>query len=66
MKKLEFPIWVLKSILDTETVQTDTSIIAETIDKYLGIANIKNYAFNTTESDLANEIGKQFKEWFPI
>lgn len=63
MKKLEFPIWVLKSLLDTENVQTDTSVIAEVLDKYLGIANIRNYAQSTTESDLAKEIGERFKEF---
>lgn len=63
MKKLEFPIWVLKSLLDSEKVQTDTSVIAEVIDKYLGIANIRNYTQNTTESDLAKEIGERFKEF---
>lgn len=62
-EKLEFPIWVLKSLLDSEKVQTDTSVIAEVIDKYLGIANIRNYTQNTTESDLAKEIGERFKEF---
>ena len=63
MKKLEFPIWVLKSILRTENVQTDASVIAEVIDKYLGIANIRNYSQNVTESDLANQIGILMKEY---
>lgn len=63
MKKLEFPIWVLKSILTSETLQTDTAVIADVIDKYLGIANIRNYDQNTTESDLANEIGRLMKEY---
>lgn len=63
MKKLEFPIWVLKFMLDTASVQTDTTVIQEVIDKYLGIANIRNYPSHTTESDLANEIGARFKEY---
>ena len=63
MKKLEFPIWVLKSLLATESVKTDTAIIAEVTDKYLGIANIRNYAQNVTESDLANQIGSLMKEY---
>lgn len=63
MKKLEFPIWVLKSILVGESLQTDTVVIADVIDKYLGIANIRNYDHNTTESDLANEIGRLMKEY---
>lgn len=62
MKKLEFPTWVLKSILDDKSLNTDTSIIAEVIDKYLGIANISNYAQNVTESELANDIGRLIKD----
>ena len=61
MKKLEFPIWVLKSILPGESLQTDAAVIADVIDKYLGIANIRNYGQNATESDLANEIGHLIK-----
>ena len=57
MKKLEFPIWVLKSILASESLQTDTAVVADVIDKYLGIANIRNYSGNVTESNLADEIG---------
>lgn len=62
MKKLEFPIWVLKSILPGENLQTDSTVIADVIDKYLGIANIRNYGQNVTESDLAEEIGRLMKE----
>lgn len=58
MKRMEFPIWCVKALLGKEAVQTDTAIIAQIIDKYLGIANIKNYASNVTESDLATEIGQ--------
>ena len=61
MKKLEFPIWVLKSILSGESLKTDAAVVSEIIDKYLGIANIRNYAHNATESDLANEIGRLMK-----
>ena len=63
MKKLEFPIWVLKSILSGESLQTDAAVIADVIDKYLGIANVRNYVQNTTESELANEIGRLMKEY---
>lgn len=62
MKKLEFPIWVLKSIFAGESLQTDTAVITDVIDNYLGIANIRNYGQNATESDLANEIGRLMKE----
>lgn len=58
MKKMEFPIWCLKSLLPTAQVKTDTAIIADVIDRYLGIANIRNLAQKTTESDLATEIGE--------
>ena len=63
MKKLEFPIWVLKSILAEESLQTDAVVITNVIDKYLGIANIRNYGQNATESDLANEIGRLMREY---
>ena len=55
MKKLEFPIWVLKSILAGEGLQTDTSVITDVIDKYLGIANIRNYEQNVTETCLVQD-----------
>ena len=63
MKRLEFPIWVLKSILAGESLQTDTAVITDVIDKYLGIANIRNYGQNAAESDLANEIGRLMKKY---
>lgn len=62
MKKLEFPIWVLKSILADQDLQTDTAVIKDVIDMYLGIANIRNCGQNATESDLANEIGRLMKK----
>lgn len=62
MKKLEFPIWVLKSVLDSEAIQTDATVVAEVIDKYLGIANIKNYPDKVTESDLAEDIGRLMQD----
>ena len=63
MKKLEFPIWVLKYILDKETIHTDNAVVSEVIDKYLGIANIRNYPENVTESDLASEIGTLMRDY---
>ena len=63
MKRLEFPIWVLKSILAGESLQTDTAVITDVINKYLGIANIRNYGQNAAESDLANEIGRLMKKY---
>ena len=63
MKKLEFPIWVLKSILAESVIHTDTAVVVEAIDKYLGIANIRNYSQNVSESDLANDIGRLMKKY---
>lgn len=63
MKKLDFPIWVLQSILVEENLQTDEAIVTDVIDKYLGIANIRNYGQDATESDLANEIGRLMKKY---
>ena len=63
MKKLEFPIWVLKSILPKEKLSTDTAVISEVIDKYLGIANIRNYPQYSTESALADDIGAYFRDY---
>lgn len=62
MKKLDFPVWVVKSLLDRESLQTDKSIVTDVIDRYLGIANVSNYAVATSESDLADEIGRLFNE----
>ena len=63
MKKLDFPIWVLKAILPKEQLTTDTAIISEVIDKYLGIANIRNYPQYSTESELADDIGAYFRDY---
>lgn len=63
MKRLDFPIWCVKSLLDKEALKTDIGVVAEVIDKYLGIANIKNYHEKTTESDLATEIGDAMAQY---
>lgn len=57
MKKLDFPIWSVKSLLPDWPLTTDAAVVADVIDKYLGIANIRNYEGQATESDLATEIG---------
>lgn len=57
MKKLIFPIWCIKSILPKESLVSNAETVADVIDKYCGIANIGN-AHNSSESDLANEIGQ--------
>lgn len=54
---------MLKSILPKEPLITDTAIITEVIDKYLGIANIRNYPQYSTESALADDIGVYFHDY---
>lgn len=56
MKMLSFPIWAVKSILETVETRTPVSTIASAIDDYCGIANTANSSM-TSESDLADEIG---------
>jgi hypothetical protein len=57
MKKLIFPIWCVKSILPKEILVSTPKAVIDVIDKYCGIANIGNVN-NSSESDLANEIGQ--------
>ncbi|MDM8248002.1 hypothetical protein QUW49_05045 [Lacrimispora saccharolytica] len=57
MKKLSFPIWSVKSILETVETRTPTTIIATVIDDYCGIANTANSS-KASESDLADSIGR--------
>ena len=56
MKGLTFPIWCLKSILDTVQLEADVDQIIAVIDAYCGIANTAN-SNKSTESDLADHIG---------
>ncbi|WP_206458293.1 hypothetical protein [Anaerovorax sp. IOR16] len=58
MKELSFPIWCLKSILDTVSLKEDKQKVAELIDNYSGIANNSNFGASKTDSDIALEIGK--------
>ncbi|MGN1341445.1 MAG: hypothetical protein ACI4WS_14220, partial [Oscillospiraceae bacterium] len=57
MKGMTFPIWCLKSILDTVQLQSSADDIAEVIDAYCGVANTAN-SNKATESGLAEQIGK--------
>ena len=57
MKKLSFPIWSVKSILETIETHTPVAIIASVIDDYCGIANTANSS-KSSESDLADAIGR--------
>lgn len=56
MKELSFPIWCLKSLLDSAALQTKKRSIERLIDDYSDIANNNNTS--KTDSDIAIEIGK--------
>lgn len=57
MKKLSFPIWCVKSILESAETRTPVATIATVIDDYCGIANTANSS-KASESDLADAIGR--------
>ena len=57
MKKLSFPIWSVKSILETVEMHTPVATVANVIDDYCGIANTANSS-TASESDLADAIGR--------
>ena len=61
MKGLTFPIWCLKYLLAKTELTTPRDKISEVIDAYCGIANTAN-GNKTTESDLADQIGKTVDE----
>ena len=58
MKKLDFPIWTLKSILASASLRTDRAVVAQTIDAYCGLVNSANVGRAKTDVDFALEIGK--------
>lgn len=58
MKQLTFPIWCVKSLLETETISSSIEDVSEVIDCYCGIANTAN-STKSTESDLADTIGRK-------
>lgn len=57
MKKLSFPIWSVKSVLETVETRTPVATVATVIDDYCGIANTANSS-KDSESDLADAIGR--------
>lgn len=57
MKGLTFPIWCIKSILNTMQLQSSLEEISSVIDAYCGIANTAN-AGKATENSHAEQIGK--------
>ncbi|MCD7775622.1 MAG: hypothetical protein LUH40_08585 [Clostridiales bacterium] len=58
MKDLSFPIWTLKSVLNSEALRTDKSVLEKMIDYFVGIANSSNLDGTKTDNDIAMEIGK--------
>ena len=56
MKRLSFPIWCLKYILDTENLKTEKNVMVELIDDFSNIAN-SGSANKKTDSDIAISIG---------
>lgn len=58
MKKLSFPMWVLKYVMDGQEFKTDEETVSELIDLFCGIANNRNFVGNLTDSDIALKIGK--------
>lgn len=57
MKELAFPIWVLKSIVKSESLETDSETINKLIGLYGELANSNNAGSTRSDSDIALEIG---------
>ena len=58
MKKLYFPIWCLKNILDTMPHACSVEVLEEVLEYYIGIANTNNSIGRLSEADMALKIGK--------
>ena len=59
MKELSFPIWTIKYILDSEELATETAVLENIIDYYVGIGNNGNLGTgNSSDNEIAYEIGK--------
>lgn len=58
MKKLSFPIWSLKYVLDPSVLKVDPVLVGQLIDLYGGIANSQNLPGGKSDNDIALEIGK--------
>ncbi|MBR2215718.1 MAG: hypothetical protein IJ849_08180 [Selenomonadaceae bacterium] len=61
MRKLPFPLWSLKALLDKKTLTSPRDIVTEALDCYVGIANTANLG-GGSESDFANKLGKLFND----
>ena len=57
MKEYSFPIWTIKEVIEGSAIKTDSSIIAELIDNYCGIANSNNIGVSKTDNSIALDIG---------
>lgn len=60
MKEYGFPVWTLKELIPDISFETPSDILEQLIDDFMGIANNGNVVGSRTDSDIANEIGKQF------
>lgn len=58
MKKLLFPMWCLKYVIEDIEVINEKKVICKIIDEYSGIANTGNANGVKTETDLAQSIGR--------
>lgn len=58
MKEYAFPLWTVKSLLETEALKTDATVLAKLIDLYCGIANSNNMGTVQSDSDIAMDIGE--------
>ena len=58
MKEYSFPIWTIKSVLNKEKTNTNKDVLAKIIDLYCGIANNNNISGKTSDTDIANSIGR--------
>ncbi len=57
MKQMDFPLWVLKYILDDQQLQSSKEEVSELIDDYCRLVNSSNYATKKSDSDIAIDIG---------
>lgn len=60
MKEYAFPLWTIKSLLDTGSIdtKTDPDVLAKLLDLFCGIANSNNMTTAQSDNDIALHIGK--------
>ena len=59
MRKMDFPLWCLNSVLGKKTLYCPAGTVERAINCYVGIANTANMG-GGSESDMANELGQLF------